>query len=140
MFCPGISFVNPQLPWPVCQCSKDFLQRIKSVGANERAAFPDCVFLESWQTKCEKPGLFALYMLQVLEITLICCNVILVLYQIKLFIFTLGAVGQNGVNKSLLLLLLIYSTCCVFVPVVTVLGDVLRAASGYFADCWAHNV
>lgn len=60
MFCPGISFVNPQLPWPVCQFSKDFLQRIKSVGANERAAIPDCVFLESWQTKCEKPGLFAL--------------------------------------------------------------------------------
>lgn len=35
------------------------------------------------------------------------------------------AVGQNGLNKSLLLLLLIHSTCCVFLPVVTGLGDVL---------------
>lgn len=83
MFCPGISFVNPQLPWPVCQFSKDFLQRIKSVGANERAAIPECVFLESWQTKREKPGLFALYLLQVLELALICCIVVLVLDQIK---------------------------------------------------------
>lgn len=125
VFCPGISFINPQLPWPVCQCSKYFLQRIKSVGAHERAAFSDCVFVESWQTKREKPGLFALYVLQVLEIALICCNVVLVLYQIKWFIFTVRAVGQNGLNKSLLLLLLIHSTCCVFLAVVTGLGDVL---------------
>lgn len=40
-------------------------------------------FLESWQARREKPGLFALYVLQVLEIELICCNVVLVLYQIK---------------------------------------------------------
>lgn len=48
--------------------------------------------------------------------------------------------GQSGVNKSLLLLLLIYSTCCVFFTSsqVTGLGDVVGAASRYFAECWAH--
>lgn len=63
-------------------------------------------------------SLEAPYLLQALEIALICCNVVFVLCQIKLFIFTVGALGQNEVNKSLLLLLLIYSTCCVFLPVV----------------------
>lgn len=138
VFCPGISFINPQLPWPVCQFSMDFLQRIKSVGANERAAIPNCVFLESWQTKREKSGLFALYVLQLLEIALICCNVVLGAVSGKIIYFHSEASGSEGTSLR---------CCCYqfiaravfFLPVVTGLGDVVGAASGCFADCWAHT-
>lgn len=53
------------------------------MGANERAAIQDSAVPWSWQTEHEKRGLFALYLLQFLEIVLNCCNVVLALYQIK---------------------------------------------------------
>lgn len=100
-FCPYISLVKSQLPCPVCQFSKDvvFFQRRKSVGAGVW----DCVIPLSWQTEHEKPGLFPVYLLQFLESTLNCCNVVCVLCQTKLFIFTVWATGQDKVRKTLLL-------------------------------------
>lgn len=108
------------------------------MGANERAAIPNCVFLESWQTKREKSGLFALYVLQLLEIALICCNVVLGAVSGKIIYFHSEASGSEGTSLC---------CCCYqfiaravfFLPVVTGLGDVVGAASGCFADCWAHT-
>lgn len=53
------------------------------MGANERAAIQACDIPYSWKAEYEKPGLFALYLLQSSEIAVNCCSVVPVLYQIK---------------------------------------------------------
>lgn len=94
-------------------------------------------FMESWQTKHEKHGLFALKLLQVLEIAQICCSVVLLLYQIKWFHGGgSGAEWSEQVSAAVVIINLHHMLC--FLPVVTGLGDVVGAASRYFADCWVH--
>lgn len=80
-FCPDIFIVKPQLLHHVLSILKGFIffHRIKSVGANERAAVKYCAVLQSWQME----GYLYCSCSHLLEIAQNCCNVVLVLYQVK---------------------------------------------------------
>lgn len=103
-FCPDIFIVKPQLLHHVLSILKGFISfhRIKSVGANERAAIKYCALLQSWQMEDEKCGLFALFLLPIIRNCtelLQCCTCPV---SDKIIYFHNG--GQSKVGRSLLLL------------------------------------